>query len=335
MAEASASDDDDDDVQRPMAMKHNDLQLHELLKLARSCLKYERLPGELSMRGFFDKFDAEVEESERSKALSEEISFDQPSYTDATSQRVVTSMEDAIETTLNHLNALEQSLTRKPLRELIEESMNQIREVSAEMSPAPSNDASLDARLLKNQTAQLERVTAEAQKALDAGNAELSQDILKRIRLAEEEKVLETELQKEYHQLKLAKDMVKRQNGEMKTLYSHIQELKVLAASPAQTAPAAPGPLPTGPGRPKGEKTGRSRPGGRPTSKTGMAESADSKAADIEAGASVGAPSDLSVQTPRPPSIPPRLSVHVPPKERFYSSVLKSRTASDWKLYIP
>merc|ERR1719482_975281 len=70
-------------VLRPNVMKHNDLQLQELLRLARSCLKYERLPGELSERGFFDKFDSEHAQQSKSDAGSAEQSQQDASVTSA------------------------------------------------------------------------------------------------------------------------------------------------------------------------------------------------------------------------------------------------------------
>ena len=53
-------------------MRHNDLELQSMLRLARSCLKYERVPGEMCERDFFDKFDAEHALAERSKERSED-----------------------------------------------------------------------------------------------------------------------------------------------------------------------------------------------------------------------------------------------------------------------
>jgi hypothetical protein len=59
----------------PAEMKHNDLQLQTLLRLARSCLKYDRLPGEMSERHYFDKFDAERQSQMESAGESAETSF--------------------------------------------------------------------------------------------------------------------------------------------------------------------------------------------------------------------------------------------------------------------
>jgi len=56
-------------------MKHNDLQLTEMLRLARSCLKYDRVPGEMSEQKYFDKFDAEHASTELAdKSLDASVS---------------------------------------------------------------------------------------------------------------------------------------------------------------------------------------------------------------------------------------------------------------------
>merc|ERR1712187_913385 len=67
--------------------------------------------------------------------------------------------------------------------------------------------------------------TATARKALEASNAKLSSQVLKRLRLTKAKDSSQDELQKAQHQQELAKDMGKRQNNEIKELHTLIKEL--------------------------------------------------------------------------------------------------------------
>lgn len=259
-------------------MKHNDLQLQELLRLARSCLKYDRLPGELSERKFFDKFDAERQ--------SEMELADQSLETSGTA-----STEDL--------------------------QVGPILELSPPLE-APGEDPP-DVRTLRRQTSQLERTVAEARQALEAATAELSQEVLKRSKFEKEEKAVESDYNRVHRQFRLAKEMVKRQNGEIKQLHATITEFKATA-----WAAARPSPPPTLPQPPAAPKGGRSRPAGR---------------AVKDAGASQTPPGDGMAQPPRvPPPPPPPLAATfiLPPKSRTFESVLLSRPKDDaWKMFIP
>jgi len=259
-------------------MKHNDLELQALLRLARSCVKYERIPGEQGERGFFEKFEAEhAERSRQSEAELAERSLEQ----------------DA-------------SITKEELKV----------DMHLELSPpleAPGEDPP-DARTLRHQTTQLEHTLTEARQLLEAATKELQQEVLKRMRLETEERTAEEALQKSQRQRRLAKDMVKRQNVEIKTLHSDVQMLKVVVSQP----PPLPQPPATGPGRPKAS---------RPRPAAGRLAPAEDDAA---ATASITSPSvQSSKQAPRPPPAPR------PP--RTFSAVLASRPkdSNEWKTYIP
>lgn len=303
-------------------MKHNDLQLQELLRLARSCLKYDRLPGELAERGFFDKFDRE--HAERSKSD-------------------VDLQQDAGNTSVSAAEV---------------EELKQI--VNLELTPpleGPDEDPP-DVRTLKEQTAQIERAVAEAQQLIEAATTELSSEVLKRWTFEKDEKGREVDLQRSQRQLRLAKDMVKRQNVEIKELHSNLQTLQLAAAS-TQSAPAAIPTPPPGCGRPKARPAPRLV--GRPV---GPRARAAALVAEGEASVSFSAPADppappaastqsgpgaveqsavSSVNQPCKQAQRPRESIADIstgirlPKSRTYEAVLASsnKNSDTWKLYIP
>lgn len=344
-------EDGDEDIQRPM--RHNDLQLQELLRLARSCLKYDRVPGELSEQGFFDKFEAEHEASRPSEEDNIVKQQDEAPAPSAASPE-----EEVVNSTLKSLYSLKRVVTNPSFMAILEGATKEVTDACGLMPPS-SDDTPPDGRALRNQTSQLERIAAEAQKALEACTADLNYEILKRLRMEKEEDAAQEDFQKVQHQLRLAKGMVKRQNGEIKKLHSDVQELKFPAPVSVQSAPAsipAPQPPATGSGR---SKAGRPRPGGRPVGQmvnvgaTAMWVPADMGAtAPAAAGAktvtdgrgvaeqsacTVGPVEEVVKQAkqPRPPDL--ATSFVLPPKSRTFSSVLASRPkdGDTWKLYIP
>lgn len=264
-------------------MKHNDGELQALLRLARSCVKYERVPGEQGERGFFEKFEAEhAERSRQSEAELAERSLEQ-----------------------------DDTITQEDPK------VDMLLELSPPLE-APGEDPP-DARTLRLQTTQLEHTLTEARQLLEAATKELQQEVLKRMRLETEERTAEEALRKSQHQRRLAKDMVKRQNVEIKTLHSDVQMLKAAISQP----PLLPQPPATGPGRPKAT---------RPRPAAGRLAPAED-----DATASISSPSvQTSKQAPRPP---PALaaSMILPPKSRTFSAVLASRPkdSNEWKTYIP
>jgi len=364
LSEAGSSEQGGLRPQRPM--KHNDQQLQELLRLARSCLKYERLPGELTMRGFFDKFEAEIaaHDSTILTSLQSEGNEEQPSGSKpVTEASQPAGAKETIDATMSSLGLAKRIMKNAAFLQILEQSLKEIEEAT---TAAPLCDETpADSRTLKSQASQLEIIASEAKKALEACAAELSLEVMKKMQLDKEEKTLETDLLKAQRQLRLAKDMVRRQNGETKKLHNDIQELKVAAAGSTQSAPAAvgaPQPPASGPGRPKGGRP--SRPAGRllnsshtdssssaaaPVAADGSG-SASSKAAAAESleKSSTGDGGERMEQRSQGNSqpTPPRLasSIVLPPKDRKHAPVLASRPTSHdlqidakdmWKLYIP
>lgn len=282
-----------EDMEMP-TMKHNDLQLRELLDLARNCLKYDRLPGQLSERKFFDKFDAEHHAQQKSNEMYDSV---------------------------------EQSLDAGPSAAPVE---NAKPADSFELSPpleGPGEDPP-DARTLRKQTLQLERTIAEARQALEAAGVELGKEVLKRQKIEKDEQAAEVDYEKSQKQLRLAKDMVKRQNGEIKKLHGDIQDLKaaaVEAARPILHPPVVAAQAKAEPQPPAGAKGTRPRPGGRPLNQPG-----DTAGVVVDPAA--------TKQPPPPPFRHPRLaeSIVLPPKEHTYERVLLSRPKDDaWKKFIP
>lgn len=329
--DAGAASFDDDanmtpEIQGRTPMRHNDLELQSLLRLARCCLKYERLPGELGEREFFDKFDSELE-AERSKQLSEESIAKESSCLNDPGPSRVLSMEEAIGATLDHIKAL-QKLTSGNLQSstTFDRCFSQIDEARKETGQS-----------LKSETSQLERIAKEAREALSAADGELSTLFLKKMQLEKEETAAEVELQKAHHQVKLAKDMVKRQHGEIKSLHSDIQRIQAAAAAQAaQTVAPTPQP-PTGSRK---TKAVRPSPGGRTLSQSGVGD-ADASSTDnaVAGGPSVTEYSSSLGSRVQPPK-PPNLAHHIvaPQKTRaeLYCSVLSSRPSADtWKKFIP
>jgi len=292
-------------VMHPNVMKHNDLQLQELLRLARSCLKYDRLPGELSERGFFDKFDAE--HAERAKLDAE----------------LAAQSKQAASASLTSGASMEESSPRPSL----------------ELSPpleSPGEDPP-DVQTLKEQTAQIERATAEAQMAIEAANVDLRNEVVKRWQLEKDEKAREVELQRAQHQLRLAKGMVKRQNVELKELHATLKTLQ-LAASSTQSAPAelttqTPQP-PSGPARQKARPAPHVIPQGPRASAKAEADGAPA----MSAASLQGSRSSVSEPSyPRHQSLASVTTSFLPPKSRIMESVLatSNKNADMWKLYIP
>lgn len=293
----------------PNVMKHNNLQLQELLRLARSCLKYDRLPGELSERGFFDKFDAE--QAQQSKSDADLAAQSQQQDASVSSASAAAPVEE---------------LALRPSLELVPP-----LEGAGEDPP--------DVQTLKDQTLQIERATAEAQLAIEAANVELRNEVVKRWQLEKDEKAREIDLQRAQHQLRLAKGMVKRQNVEIKDLHASLRTLQ-LAASSTQSAPAAmttPQP-PSGPAGKKGRPAPRPAPLGpraRATAKADAeAAAADSVASLQGSRSSMAEPSGSSF--PRG-SLASVTTAFLPPKSRIMESVLttSNKNPDTWKLYIP
>jgi hypothetical protein len=335
--------------QRPM--KHNDMQLQEMLRLARSCLKYEALPGEPSMRVFFDKFDAELtaKEAKSSAEQSAEVGTDkqlnQPEVQESTTTPPLGAKE-TIDSMLKNIASIQKVLNNSSFQQIVEQSGKDVDNLSSLCQL--SDDIPADRRTCKNQTAQLEQIAKEANKALEAASAELSQEVMKTLERQKDEMALEVELKRAQHQLRLAKDMVKRQNGEIENLHSNIHGLKVAATSSTQSAPAAVGgpyPPPSGSGR---SKAGRTRPtpgvqmvsqgnvtSGEPGFSSNMGE-ASLSAAEMSGAVDVCGntldPRQTSQMRP-----PPNLahSIVLPPKNRNYESVLTRPRDSAWKMFIP
>jgi len=333
-ANMAGTGDSDSQVLRANVMKHNDLQLQELLRLSRSCLKYDRLPGELSERHFFDKFQAEHDLAEQSLQQDSKCSL---------------------------------SSTAAPLEESKESlSTGQSKwSTIPELAPpleSPGEDVP-DVRTLKEQTAQIERAIAETQQALEAATTELAQDYIKRIQLEKDEKARQVELQRQQRQLRLAKDMVKRQNIEIKELHDNLRTLQLAAAS-TQSDPSAilsPQP-PDGPCRLKARPAPRlvGRPLGPRARAAALVASCDTDSSPKAIAPVVSfAPSATLAQTatamdqasaelqrgrgtaeqaPRTREQLASTSTSiVQPKSRIFSSVLASsnRQGDTWKLYIP
>lgn len=341
VANMAGTGDNESQVLQPNVMKHNDLQLQELLRLARSCLKHDRLPGELSERGFFDKFQTEHDSLLAEQSLLQDSTRIEPG--EALSYSSISS-------------------TALPLEES-KLSTNQSRWSTfqcLEILPAlenPGEDVP-DVRTLKEQTAQIERGIAETQQALQAATAELAQDYIKRIQMEKDEKAREVELQRQQRQLRLAKDMVKRQNIEIKELHDNLKTLQ-LAASSTQSAPSAI----LAPQRPDGPYRLKARPAPR---LVGRPLGPRARAAALLASCDTDiSPEAVAVVTPPAPSATltqtamgrdqatadgaseqaPRRreqlafmpTTIVQPKSRTFSSVLASsnKTADTWKLFIP
>lgn len=228
-----ASNAEDSRLGTPRTMKHNDLQLTEILKLARSCLKYDRLPGEFSERNFFDKFDAERRSA--SKGHSDTDGVENSLDTSALGSGTIP-LEDSKVGSLEWLSP--------PLETL--------------------GEAPPDALTLKTQAKQIEKAVAEARLLLEEANAEYRQEVLRRSQLEKEQQMAEADFQKAQRELKLAKEMVKRQTGEIQALGDDVRELKkaVAEATMRPFAPAAPPPRAVAPNKPKA----RPRPGSRPFS---------------------------------------------------------------------
>jgi len=332
-AKMAGTGDDESQVLRANVMKHNDLQLQEMLRLARSCLKYDRLPGELSERGFFDKFEAEH--------------------------------ADLAEQSRQQDSSCSSASTAAPLEESKLSASQSKWSTSLELLPpleGPGEDVP-DVRTLKEQTAQIEWAIADTQRALEAASAELAQDYIKRIQLEKDEKAREVELQRQQRQLRLAKDMVKRQNIEIKELHDNLRTLQLAAAS-SQSAPStilSPQP-PDGPCRMKARPAPRlvGRPLGPRARAAALVASCDTEYSPKAIAPAVSpAPSAAPTQTalamdqataelqrgrgaaeqaPRTRDQLASTSTSiVQPKSRIFSSVLASsnRQGDTWKLYIP
>jgi len=204
-----------------LPMKHNDQQLQELLRLARSCLKYDHLPGEISERSFFDRFTAESEAESKTLAnLSQQ------------QQSTTSNIPDSF-SLISGLQDLELQLS-PPL------------EVDGQPQP--------DSQTLKTQIAQIERMTLKMRSVLEGSNLEVREELLKRIRYEKDLQTSEIEFQKVRRQKMMAVDMVKRQNNEIKELHKSVQELSAPPELPSsfwQASVCAP---------PSKPKTGRPRP---------------------------------------------------------------------------
>jgi hypothetical protein len=286
-------------------------------------------------RDFFDKFDAEHALAERSKERSEDSRAASKKTVDesvAVSSEAL-SMDDTIEATLNHISALQKLVSNScatlQLPEVLESSANQIKVARGEEQSG--------ARTFKNQTAQLEHMTAEAKKVLHYCNNEVNQEILKRANIEEEVRNSEAELQKAQHQLRLAKDMVKRQNCEMKKCHADLKELKALAVASTQSAACSaqePQPPSTGTARPKANrpKVAARRVNG-PSGATESDDAAGSEVQDSMAERTLTQTSQVS--QPRPPNL--AHSLVLPPKSRAYAPALAGRPKDDdaWKKFIP
>jgi len=313
----------------PSVMKHNDQQLQTLLRLARSCLKYDRLPGEMEESHFFSKFEKEFAEQSRQSEGSH-------------SQRA--SLQESTSYPQND-QALGPLEVTPPLE-------------------GPDEEPP-DLQTLKEQTAQIEEATALARKALEEATVEMARKCIKREAVLKEEKAKEVDLQRAQRQLRLAKDMIKRQNVEIKELYSNLCTLRAEAAGSTQSAPGAyptPQPPPLS-SRPKARPAPRlaGRPMG-PRARAAMLVSAAEDA--FRFSDSIGSSPSQPVPPASPPTAPlttdasqetlegtsvskstrressagPLLPPSIQPARRIVKeSILSSsnKNADTWKLYIP
>jgi|EP00427_Karlodinium_veneficum_P015260 hypothetical protein len=297
-----------------LPMKHNDLQLQELLKLARSCLKYEHLPGEPSEQDFFDRFSAEAEAEAKNLA-------------DLSQQQSTTSM---LPDPLSLISGLEdfELLLSPPL------------ETDGQPQPDPQT--------LKSQISQIESATAKVKKVLEDSNLELRAEILKRFRYEKELQASETEFQKLRRQKMLAMDMVKRQNNEIKELDRSIRELSAPPELPSSSRQAS---MCAAPSKPK---TGRPRPASwKPASNfpdpsVVQCSVSSSGSGTVDATSSLALKSSVQTNSRLRSATPDASSIQLTDFEvqtglslrhlrKQYSSVLASKPKhiDAWKMYIP
>jgi hypothetical protein len=303
-------------------MKHNDLQLLEMLKLARSCLKYDHLPGEPTQQDFFDRFSRESE--------AESKTFPSLSQFDSTP-------------TTSTLPGIEELLLELQLEPPLEPDVVKDPDLSHLQKQTT----------LKLQISQIEAATAKLRNALTDTTDKYYSELKMRVGYEKTLQSSETELQKLRKQKMQAVDMVKRQDLEIKELHKTIKKLSAPPELPSSTPESS---ICAPPGKPK---TGRPRPAtlkstGNSSDPSAMQSSVSSDRSRAVDGPNSVALTSMRSATPDTPGLD-LLEIQTGLSRRHvgktYSKVLASRPGlslrhasepkeieqamSQWKLFIP